>query len=106
MSDGSQIQWTDATWNPVTGCAKVSPGCAHCYAADVAARFWKTQYPRVPDDEPPIDGDDPGYRGSRPRAFTDVWCHEDRLDQPLRWKRPRKISSWWTAGCCGPSNSG
>lgn len=68
MGDKSAIEWTDATWNPVTGCTKVSQGCAHCYA--------ERQFPRVYGTE---------------RKFTDVRCHEDRLDQPLRWSRPRKI---------------
>ena len=40
MSDQSAIEWTEATWNPVTGCDKVSPGCAHCYAEVIAGRFW------------------------------------------------------------------
>src|SRR6186713_1766303 len=39
MSDRSGIEWTEATWNPVTGCTKVSPGCAHCYAETFAERF-------------------------------------------------------------------
>ncbi|MBL8741994.1 MAG: DUF5131 family protein, partial [Myxococcales bacterium] len=39
MSDGSAIEWTDATWNPVRGCTKVSPGCKHCYAETLAERF-------------------------------------------------------------------
>ena len=39
MSDRSKIEWTDATWNPVRGCTKVSPGCAHCYAETFAERF-------------------------------------------------------------------
>ena len=65
MSTG--IQWTDETWNPVTGCTKVSPGCAHCYAEDVATRFWKG------------------------RPFTDVKFHQERLEQPLHWKRPRRV---------------
>ena len=44
MSDTSSIEWTDATWNPVTGCSKVSPGCAHCYAETLSLRFgWSTQ---------------------------------------------------------------
>ena len=55
------------TWNPVSGCTKVSPGCAHCYAEGIAKRFW----------------------GSR--EFGDVQCHEDRLEQPLHWKKPRSI---------------
>jgi protein gp37 len=87
MGDHSQIQWTDATWNPVTGCSKVSPGCAHCYAEGVAARFWKTQYPSMPPRELTVDS----VRHGRPREFTDVMTHEDRLDQPLRWKKPRKV---------------
>jgi protein gp37 len=71
------IEWTDATWNPVTGCQKVSPGCKHCYAEGVAERFWAKQYP------PNADGS--------PRRFTDVRCHPERLDQPLRWRKPRMV---------------
>lgn len=67
MGDRTGIEWTDATWNPVTGCTKVSQGCKHCYAERVFARPY------------------PG------RAFTDVQTHPDRLDQPLRWRRPRRI---------------
>ena len=72
MSASTKIEWTGATWNPVTGCAKVSPGCKHCYAES----YW----PRLQHL--------PAYSG---RAFTDVRCHADRLDQPLRWKNPRRI---------------
>lgn len=64
MAQESNIQWTEQTWNPVTGCHKVSPGCKNCYAADIAHRFWAD------------------------RPFTDVRCHEDRLDQPLKRKKP------------------
>lgn len=72
MGDNTGIEWTDATWNPVTGCAKVSQGCKHCYAE----RDWgRLQHL-------------PAYAG---RAFTDVRTHADRLDQPLRWKKPRRI---------------
>ena len=39
MTDKTGIEWTDATWNPVTGCTKVSPGCAHCYAEAITLRF-------------------------------------------------------------------
>jgi len=67
MGDKSKIEWTNATWNPVTGCTKVSAGCRGCYAERHANRFW---------------GD---------RNFTDVQMHADRLDQPLRWKKPRMI---------------
>src|SRR5579859_5600489 len=77
MGDASKIEWTDATWNPVTGCTKVSQGCKHCYAETLAKRMWATQYPPNPD-------------GS-PRQFTDVRLHPDRLDQPIRWRRPRLI---------------
>jgi protein gp37 len=70
VSDSS-IEWTDSTWNPVTGCDKVSPGCAHCYAETFAKRGLGT------------------FAGGRP--FTDVQCHEDRVTQPLRWRRPRKV---------------
>lgn len=70
MGDHTTIEWTDATWNPVTGCTKVSPGCDHCYAETIAHRFAGT----------------PAY----PNGF-DVTLHPERLDQPLRWKRPRRV---------------
>lgn len=73
MSDKTGIEWTDATWNPVTGCSKVSAGCKHCYAE----REWPRMTKLVP-----------AYAG---REFTDVRTHEDRLTQPMRWKRPRMI---------------
>ena len=82
----TSIEWTDATWNPVTGCTKVSPGCAHCYAEGVAERFWGTQYPRVEMMTP-----ESGESHTRPREFTDVLTHTDRLDQPLGWRRPRRV---------------
>jgi protein gp37 len=74
MSDKTGIEWTEATWNPVTGCSKVSQGCKHCYAL----REW----PRMAAAKHTV------YFG---RAFTDVMCHPERLEQPLRWKRPRRI---------------
>jgi protein gp37 len=67
MGDRSKIEWTDATWNPVTGCSKVSSGCKCCYAE----RDFHRPYPG--------------------REFTDVRVHPERLDQPLRWRKPRKI---------------
>jgi len=73
MADKSKIAWTEATWNPVSGCSKVSEGCRNCYAE----RDW-----------PRLSRLVPAYAG---RNFEDVACHPDRLDQPLRWKRPRKI---------------
>ncbi len=75
MSDKTGIAWTGTTWNPVTGCTKVSPGCKHCYAEREWARL--SANPKATT-----------YYG---RAFTDVACHSERLDQPLRWKKPRLI---------------
>lgn len=76
MSDKSGIEWTESTWNPVTGCSKVSHGCKHCYA--------EREWPRLaaPRAKPNI------YTG---RAFTDVVCHPEKLDIPLRWTKPRRI---------------
>lgn len=72
MSDRSSIEWTDATWNPVRGCVKVSPGCAHCYAETFAERF------RGVPGHPYEDGFDP-------RLVP------DKLEEPLRWRRPRMV---------------
>jgi protein gp37 len=72
MADASKIEWTDATWNPVTGCAKVSPGCDHCYAETFANR-WR------------------GIPGHHFENGFDVQLRPERLDQPLRWKRPRRV---------------
>lgn len=72
MADRSAIEWTEATWNPVTGCSKVSPGCAHCYAETFAER-WRG----VPDH--------PYEQG------FDLRLWPARLDVPLRWKRPRVV---------------
>ena len=72
MSDKSGIEWTDATWNPVTGCDKVSPGCAHCYAETFAERF------RGVPDHPYEQG-------------FDLRFWPDRLNLPLVWREPRRI---------------
>ena len=72
MSDGSAIEWTDATWNPVRGCTKISPGCKHCYAETFAER-WRG----IPDH--------PYGQG------FDLRLVPEKLDEPLRWKRPRRI---------------
>ncbi len=74
MGDNSKIEWTDATWNPTTGCSKVSQGCKNCYAL----RDW----PRLAANPKSVY-----YQ----REFTDVQYHADRLDQPLRWRDPRMI---------------
>lgn len=72
MSDNSSIEWTEATWNPVTGCTKVSPGCAHCYAETFAERFRAV----------------PGHPYEH--GF-DLQLRPERLNQPLDWTRPRLI---------------
>ena len=74
MADKTSIEWTEATWNPVTGCSKVSPGCAHCYAESVSLRFGWSRKAWLPE-----------------HAVENVVLHEDRLGQPLRWRRPRMI---------------
>ncbi len=66
MALDSAIEWTDATWNPVTGCTKVSPGCKFCYAERLTERF-----------------------GRQP--FTEIRLHPERLSLPLRWRSPRRI---------------
>ncbi len=72
MSDDSKIEWTDATWNPVTGCTKMSPGCDHCYAETFAER-WR------------------GIKGHHFEQGFDVRLRPERLEIPLHWKRPRRI---------------
>lgn len=72
MSDKTGIEWTDATWNPVTGCTKVSPGCDNCYAETFSERFRGT----------------PGHYFE---GGFDIQLRPDKLDQPLRWKKPRRI---------------
>lgn len=72
MSAQTGIEWCDSTWNPVTGCTEVSPGCDHCYAKTFAERWRGT----------------PGHYFER--GF-DVQLRPDKLDQPLRWRKPRRI---------------
>jgi len=72
MSDRSAIEWTDATWNPVTGCTQVSPGCDHCYALRFAER-WR------------------GIPGHPYEQGFDLRLWPERLEAPLRWKQPRHI---------------
>ncbi|MGH2939475.1 MAG: DUF5131 family protein [Solirubrobacterales bacterium] len=78
MGDRSEIQWTDATWNPVTGCSKVSPGCAHCYAETLTQRYAKGWHV-------------PGLPWTPKNALDNVILKPERLDQPLRWSKPRMI---------------
>ena len=72
MGDRTAIEWTDATWNPTTGCSKVSPGCKNCYAELLAKRLKRMGNPKYKN----------GFR------FT---VHPDALDLPLKWSEPRKI---------------
>ena len=68
----SKIEWTDETWNPVTGCTPISEGCANCYAKRMATRL-KGRF---------------GYPADDPFRVT---FHPDRLEDPLHWKKPRRI---------------
>jgi protein gp37 len=72
MADKTRIEWTEATWNPITGCSEVSPGCAHCYAKTFAER-WR------------------GVPGHPYEQGFDFRLWPERLEQPLRWNRPRVI---------------
>ena len=65
LAGTTSIEWTEKTWNPVTGCTKVSPGCDNCYAERITNRF---------------GGD-----------FTVVQLHEDRLDAPRKWRKPTSV---------------
>ncbi|MDP2673545.1 MAG: phage Gp37/Gp68 family protein [Dehalococcoidia bacterium] len=72
MAQRSTIEWTETTWNPVTGCTKVSPGCAHCYAETFAERFR-------------------GVPGHPYERGFDLQLRRERLQQPLTWRQPRMI---------------
>ncbi len=72
MSDKSSIEWTNATWNPVTGCTKISPGCDHCYAERFSERFR-------------------GVKGHPFETGFDLTLRPDRTEQPLTWKKSRMI---------------
>lgn len=61
------IEWTNKTWNPLTGCTKVSPGCDHCYAKTMHERF------------------------NGPGSFDTITLHPERLDQPFRWRKPSRV---------------
>jgi protein gp37 len=72
MTGKTSIEWTDMTWNPVTGCTKISPGCKHCYAETMSKRL-------------KLMGAD------RYRNGFKVTLHDDLVDLPTRWKRPRMV---------------
>ncbi len=72
MGTGSAIEWTESTWNPVTGCTKISPGCAHCYAERMASRLQAMGQPNYAN----------GF---------ELTLHQHALELPLAWKRPQRI---------------
>ena len=72
MASITSIEWTESSWNPVTGCTKITDGCKNCYAFTMAKRLCAMQNPRY------ING-------------FDITMHEDLLDLPLKWKKPRRI---------------
>jgi protein gp37 len=72
MADNSSIEWTDATWNPVTGCTKISPGCKNCYAERLALRLREMGNRRYAND-------------------FNLTLHPDVLELPLRWTKPKMI---------------
>ncbi len=72
MATRSAIEWTETTWNPVTGCTKISTGCRHCYAERMARRLQ-------------------AMGAAKYRDGFQVRTHEDALEQPLTWKRPRRV---------------
>jgi protein gp37 len=72
MSEKSSIEWTDATWNPVRGCTKISPGCKHCYAETFAERFR-------------------GVRGHPYEQGFDLRLVPEKLAEPLRWSSPKTV---------------
>ncbi len=90
----TSIQWTDRVWNPTTGCDRISPGCANCYARTIAGRFWATQYPPVIEQKGQSAAGDEDFGAThveRPREFEDVQVHDDRLDEPFKWRKPAKV---------------
>lgn len=72
MAERSSIEWTDATWNPVRGCTKISPGCKHCYAETFAERFR-------------------GVKGHPYEHGFDLRLVPEKLAEPLRWRTPRRV---------------
>ncbi len=72
MSDATQIEWADSTWNPVTGCSKITAGCDFCYAERFSERFR-------------------GVPGHPFENGFDLTLRPDRVTQPLRWRQPRRI---------------
>lgn len=81
MSDRSRIEWTEATWNPTTGCDRTSPGCDNCYALTLSKRLKAMGVPKYQSDgDPRTSG--PGFG---------LTCHPDALAQPVSWRAPRLV---------------
>ncbi|MGW0434128.1 DUF5131 family protein [Micromonospora sp. NPDC003197] len=81
MADHSAIEWTEATWNPTTGCDRISAGCDNCYALTLAKRLKAMGSAKYQNDGNPATSG-PGF---------DVTIHEDALDIPRRWREPRTV---------------
>lgn len=77
----TDIEWSDEVWNPTVGCSKVSPGCDGCYAIGVAHRAMQPAHEGLTIRRP----------GERPDWTGEVRCLPDRLDVPLRWRKPRRV---------------
>ena len=83
MAGLSEIEWTDATWNPISGCVMISPGCTNCYAMRMAARLQAMEHPAY--------AGTTRRTGSRPVWTGKLHLNEKALTVPLRWRTPRKI---------------
>lgn len=83
MAGQSDIEWTDATWNPISGCVVLSPGCSHCYAMRMAARLQAMGHPTYRGVTKKVNG--------RPVWTGRLHLKEAALEVPLRWRKPRKI---------------
>jgi len=88
VSTQSKIEWTDTTWNPLAGCTPVSPGCRNCYAANHARRLAGHPNPKVGG---PYAGTARTAGDGRAVFTGQVNLLEDRLTQPLRWRKPRRV---------------
>lgn len=86
MTGTSPIEWTDKTWNPLTGCTRVSPGCDHCYAFTLhdQRHKWYTQNDGITPDGRAIPA-------QYAKPFSEIQLLPDRLEQPLHWKEPSRI---------------
>ncbi len=81
MADNSSIEWTEATWNPVTGCDRISPGCDNCYALTLSKRLKAMGAEKYQNDGDPVTSG-PGFG---------VTVHPQALDQPRLWRKPRTV---------------